>query len=127
MRYAIVTPLRDEAANLERLAACMEAQTKLPDPWILVENGSVDETPRLARSLAARHPWIRVVTAQPRPATERGAPIVDAFHLGLETLDPLPESVGQLDADLSFAPDYFARLLLELESDERLGIVSGTC
>jgi biofilm PGA synthesis N-glycosyltransferase PgaC len=127
MRYAIVTPLRDEAENLERIAACMAAQTVVPDPWVLVENGSTDATPELAARLAQEHPWIRVLTTQPAEAGERGAPIVHAIHEGLAALDPLPDSVGQLDADLTFPPDYFERLLRELEANDRLGIVSGTC
>jgi glycosyltransferase involved in cell wall biosynthesis len=127
MRYAIVTPLRDEAANLERIAACMAAQTVLPDRWVLVENGSSDATPEIATRLAAQHPWIWVVRGEPAAAAERGAPIVHAIHQGVALLDPRPEAVGQLDADLTLPPDYFDRLLHELETSERLGIVSGTC
>jgi GT2 family glycosyltransferase len=105
----------------------MAAQTVLPDPWVLVENGSSDSTPELAAALAGRHSWLRVVTIAPPPAMERGGPIVHAFHEGLTSLDELPEAVAQLDADLTFPRDYFERLLRALEENERLGIVSGTC
>jgi len=127
LRYAVVTPVRDEAANLERLAAAMAAQTVRPDPWVLVENGSTDGTPEVAKRLAAEHPWILVSTREPAPAAGRGAPIVHAFHAGLEAIGPLPDAIGQLDADLTFAPDYFERLLRALGDNARLGIVSGTC
>ena len=60
-------------------------------------------------------------------ASERGAPIVAAFHHGLASLDGAVPIVGQLDADLTFEADYWQRLLEALEADERLGIVSGTC
>ncbi len=127
MHYAIVTPVRDEAANLERIASCVASQTVRPVVWVLVENGSTDETPDLAARLADEHAWVRVLRAGPVEAEERGAPIVHAFHLGLASLRPHPEIVVQLDADLSFPPDYFERLLRALGEDRRLGIVSGTC
>ena len=126
-RYALITPLRDEAQNLERIAACVEAQTARPDPWVLVENGSTDDTPAIAARLTAAHSWIRLLEMSPPAAAERGAPIVLAFHHALATLERFPSPVGQLDADLTFAPDYFERLLHELDTNERLGIVSGTC
>jgi glycosyltransferase involved in cell wall biosynthesis len=125
--YAIITPIRDEAATLDRLVDTVAAQTWRPETWILVENGSTDGTAEVARSLIREHPWIRLVEAQPLEHRERGAPIVEAFHFGLAELGPLPDAVAQLDADLTLATDYFRRLGDELARDDRLGIVSGTC
>ncbi len=125
--YAIITPIRNEAETLARLVGTVAAQTWLPDTWLLVENGSTDGTPDVARELIREHPWIRLVEAPAREHRERGAPIVEAFHLGLAELGQLPDAVAQLDADITLAPDYFERLGGELSGDERLGIVSGTC
>jgi len=44
LSYAIVTPARNEAANLTRLGACPTEQSQLPDKWVIVDNGSTDET-----------------------------------------------------------------------------------
>lgn len=127
LRYAVLTPLHDEAENLPRLAECMHAQTVRPDVWLLVENGSTDATPELARRLADEHAYVRLVTTDLVPGGERGAPIVHALHRGLQELGPFPDAVGQLDADLSLPDSYFAHLVAELERDAELGIVSGTC
>jgi poly-beta-1,6-N-acetyl-D-glucosamine synthase len=51
---------------------------------------------------------------------------VRALHAGIAALGPLPEIVVSVDADISFAPDYFARLLTAFAADERLGIASGS-
>ncbi|MBM2822870.1 MAG: glycosyltransferase family 2 protein [Thermoleophilia bacterium] len=127
MRYAIVTPVRDEVANLERIASCVASQTARPEAWVLVENGSTDETPDIAARLADEHTWVHVLRAGLLDAEERGAPIVHAFHLGVSLLQPRPEVIVQLDADLSFPPYYFEQLLRALGRNVRLGIVSGTC
>lgn len=125
--YAIITPIRNEAETLARLVGTVATQTRLPDTWLLVENGSTDGTVDVARDLGREHPWIRLVEAPARDHAERGAPIVAAFHVGLEELGELPDAVAQLDADITLPPNYFERLGRELSRDETLGIVSGTC
>lgn len=127
MRYAVVTPIRDEAGTLARLVDTIAAQTHRPDTWLLVENGSTDGTADVARELIREHPWIRLVVTPAVEHRERGAPIVAAFHAGLRALGELPDAVAQLDADLTLPADYFERLVEATARDERLGIVSGTC
>ena len=54
----------------------------------------------------------------------RGGAIVRAFHAGLEALAGEADVVANLDADVSFEPDFFARLLAAFAGDPRLGIAS---
>jgi glycosyltransferase involved in cell wall biosynthesis len=125
--YAVITPVRDEAENLARLADCMQAQTIQPDAWVIVDNGSVDDTLELAKRLAAEHDWIRAITAEPADVARPGAPIVRAFNVGLTQLDVLPDVVVKLDADVSMGDDYFERILEAFTADPRLGIAGGAC
>jgi glycosyltransferase involved in cell wall biosynthesis len=124
LTYAIVTPARNEASNLGRLAAALTAQSVLPESWLIVDNGSTDDTPRLAEELADVHPWIGVLRTPGEDRPRRGAPVVRAFHEGLQAL-PKTDVVVKLDADVSFEPDYFERLLGEFERDPLLGMASG--
>ena len=39
--YALVSPVRSEAENLERIAGCLESQTVKPSRWIIIDNGSM--------------------------------------------------------------------------------------
>lgn len=125
MTYAVVTPVRDEIRNLERVAECLVRQTVRPAKWVVVNDGSTDGTRELADSLASEHHWIRVKTL-PGEKLARGAPIVRAFSAGLAALEALPEVVAKLDADISIEPDHFERLLAEFERDPSLGIAGGT-
>lgn len=130
LRYALVTPARDEADNLRRLAGCVLAQTARPERWIVVDNGSHDETAAVVRELAAAQPWVelRAVPAAPsyNGALQDGSEI-RAFHSGLAALGRPPDVVVKLDADVSFEPDHFERLLAAFEAEPRLGIAGGTC
>ena len=51
LTYAIVTPARNEARNLPRLAACLVEQTVQPSAWVIVDNGSTDGTSELGQRL----------------------------------------------------------------------------
>jgi len=124
LAYAVVTPVRDEAVNLARLAACLAAQTLRPASWVIVDTGSTDGTQGVVADLAREHRWVRLAEIDGR-GLERGAPIVRAFHSVLPALTPLPDVIIKLDADISMDPDHFERLLLEFEGDSRLGIAGG--
>jgi biofilm PGA synthesis N-glycosyltransferase PgaC len=126
LSYAVVTPACDEAETLPRLAGSLAAQTLLPQVWVIAENGSTDDTPRVAAELAAASTWIVSAHVGGRRDAVRGAPVVRAFHKGLEALEPPPDVVVKLDADVSFEPDYFERLMQAFAEDPSLGIASGS-
>jgi poly-beta-1,6-N-acetyl-D-glucosamine synthase len=127
LTYALVTPVRDERGNLSRLAASIEAQTVQPCAWIIVDTGSDDGTLEFAGLLARRQPFVRTLSEQGPMAPSRGGPIVRAFVAGIAALGVVPDVVVKLDADLSFDPDYFERLLDAFAADPRLGLASGIC
>jgi poly-beta-1,6-N-acetyl-D-glucosamine synthase len=127
VNYAVLTPARDEALDLPRLALCLAGQTTPPALWIVVENGSVDGTLDVAHALAIEHDWIRIVAAPPGPPRVRGAPVVRALHAGVAALDGRFDVVAKVDADVSLAPDYFERLLRAFAADPALGMTSGSC
>jgi biofilm PGA synthesis N-glycosyltransferase PgaC len=127
LSYAIVTPARDEADNLRRLAECVRSQTRLPTVWVVVDSGSRDDTPAVVEALAREYPWIRLGRTPGVRRAAPGAPVVRAFHSGLSELDPLPDVVVKLDADVSLDHDFFERLLAEFALDPQLGIAGGGC
>ena len=127
MNYVVLTPVRDEAEELPRLARCLAEQTVRPALWVLIENGSEDGTAEAAARLAAEHDWISVMRAAPGPPALRGAPVVRALHAGLEELDRPYDVVAKVDADVSFDATYFERLLQAFAAAPELGLASGSC
>lgn len=127
LSYALVTPVLDELENLGRLAASVESQTWKPCRWMIVDTGSTDDTLKLAESLVERMPFVRPLSTGGPMRPVRGGPIVRGFITGVEALDVVPDIVIKLDADLSFEPDYFERLVTAFAEDPRLGLASGAC
>jgi biofilm PGA synthesis N-glycosyltransferase PgaC len=127
LSYAAITPTRNEAENLRRLAPCMLAQTLRPRRWIIVDNGSTDETPAIARALAAEHDWVCLLEVPGDVVATRGAPVVRAFHAGVAELAAPVDVVVKLDADVAVDPEYFARQQEAFVEDAGLGIAGGVC
>jgi glycosyltransferase involved in cell wall biosynthesis len=131
LRYAIVTPARNERENLVRLAESVVGQLQRPATWVIVDDGSDDGMDVVAAELASRHDWIVALgtgedagnLAQGR---RRGRDLL-AFHTGLRALRDPVDIFVKVDADTSFEPDYFARLLAEFDEQPDLGIAGGCC
>ena len=123
--YAIVTPVKDEAAHLAGTAESILAQTHRPLQWVIVDDGSSDGTRELADSLAARDPWIAAIDSGAAGQRARGGRVVHAFQPAQEQLGPAHEFVVKLDGDLSLPPDYFERVASTFARDARAGIVGG--
>jgi glycosyltransferase involved in cell wall biosynthesis len=125
IKYVLVTPARNEEANIERTIRSMVAQTVLPVKWVIVSDGSTDSTDDIVRTYFPENPWIELVR-MPEHADRQFAAKVNSFNAGYTKVKEIDyDIIGNLDADISFEPDYFEFLLSMFESDQKLG-VAGT-
>jgi hypothetical protein len=125
-RYALITPCRDEAKFARRTLDCVVNQTVRPALWVIVDDGSKDETPAILAEYAARYPWIKVIRRQDRGDRKLGGGVIDAFYTGYETIDPSQfDYVTKLDLDLDLPRNYFESLMRRMEADPRIGTASG--
>jgi hypothetical protein len=125
MKYVIVTAARNERDYIAQTFTSVVNQTVLPERWIVVDDGSTDDTAAIVESFAARHPFIQLVR---RPARRERtfAGKAHAVNAALELMgDVTAEVMCNLDADVSFEPDYMAFLLQKFAEDPQLG-VAGT-
>lgn len=101
-------------------------QSVRPAKWIIVDDGSRDETPSILAEYVARHDWIEVVTRADRGRRSVGPGVVDAFYAGYERIDPDDyEFLCKLDLDLRLPPRYFEILMQRMKSNPRVGTCSG--
>jgi biofilm PGA synthesis N-glycosyltransferase PgaC len=123
MRYVIVTPARNEAASIEDTLISVTSQSALPLKWVIVSDGSTDQTDEIVARYAAKHDWIELVR-MPERKERHFAGKVHAFNAGYDRVRHLEHQfVVCMDADISFEPDYFAFLLGKASADLNLGIV----
>jgi glycosyltransferase involved in cell wall biosynthesis len=125
LTYAVITPARDEARDLPRLAEALLAQTVHPQEWIIVDNGSTDGTREVAAAIAEENVRVRALSIAGERMPTRGGPVVRALEHGVAALEQPADVVVKVDADVSFGRDFFEYLLVEFGKDTRLGIASG--
>lgn len=121
--YLLITPAKNEEAFIEHTIKSVVRQTILPVKWVIISDGSTDRTDNIVQHYAAEHEWIELIRL-PLQQERHFASKVRAFNAGYERTQHLDyEIVGNLDADISFEPDYFAFLLKQFEQMPELGVV----
>ena len=124
--YIVISAVRNEGPYVERTIASMRSQTQLPLKWMIVDDGSKDNTAALTDAAAAEAPWIERVSRKDRGFRQPGVGVVEAFYAGFERVKDLPWSyVVKMDGDLLLPKEYFERLMTAFETEDRLGICSG--
>lgn len=125
-RYCLITPCRDEAAHAVQTLQCVLAQTVAPALWLIVDDGSTDQTPQILAEYAAQTPFIKVLRRENRGYRFLGGGVIDAFYHGYDTINPGDfDYICKFDLDLDVPPRYFQRMIEMMEADPRLGTISG--
>jgi glycosyltransferase involved in cell wall biosynthesis len=125
-RYLLVSPCRDEARYIRRTLESVAAQSVLPSLWVIVDDGSTDETPAILEEYTRKLPFLRVVRRDDRGRRNVGPGVIEAFYDGLAGVDlGAFDYVCKLDVDLELPLRYFELLMQRMEAEPRLGTCSG--
>jgi glycosyltransferase involved in cell wall biosynthesis len=120
--YVLITPARNEAAFIELTLKSVVAQTVPPAKWVIVNDGSTDATEEIVKKYAAVYPWIDLIQ-MPERRERSFAGKAAAVNAGFQRVEGLEyEVIGNLDADVSFEPDYFEFLMARFAENPRLGV-----
>ena len=131
LKYILVTPAKNEGKHLPKVAEAVIDQVVLPTLWVIVDDGSTDETPEIIEDLEHQFNWIRSIKLPPHPrditfhysyVCKNG--FDHAFDL-CEVNGIQYDLIGLLDADTVLEKTYFKKLSLEFNKNTLLGIASG--
>ncbi|MEM6739070.1 MAG: glycosyltransferase [Pseudomonadota bacterium] len=125
-RYVLISPCRNEAVHMRRTLDAVLAQSVPPALWVIVDDGSTDETPDILAAYAERSSILRIVRCADRGRRAVGPGVIEAFYAGLATVDVADfDYLCKLDLDLDLPTTYFANLIAHMEADPHLGTCSG--
>ncbi len=117
---SVLVPAKDEAENLTEFVR-LTREAMLPLPYavelVIVNDGSHDGTPKLLEDLAAKHPFVRIVTHR----TQRG--IADALKSGADVARG--RVLVYYPADLQYLPSDIPGLVGPI-LDGQADVVTGT-
>ncbi len=111
LRVSVVIPVKDDAGPLRVCLAALAEQSRRPFEVIVVDNGSSDDSARVAVAFGAS------VVAEPAPG------IAAAASAGYDAA--LGEVIARLDADSVPSSDWIERIAAHFERDGTLGAVTG--
>ena len=123
--YVLVTAAYNEEAYIKKALQAVAAQTYPPLRWIIVSDGSTDRTDQIVRDYTRRSSFLELLILKKQHQRNFSAQ-VEAINAGLAQLRQISaDYIGNLDADISFEPSYYARLLRKFEENPRLGLGGG--
>lgn len=124
--YVLISPCRNEADFMRQTLDTVTVQSIRPAKWIIVDDGSTDETPQILAEYAKQHEWIEIVTRADRGRRAVGPGVIEAFYSGYEKIDPDQyDYLCKLDLDLRLPPRYFEGLIERMESNPLIATCSG--
>jgi biofilm PGA synthesis N-glycosyltransferase PgaC len=123
--YILVTPARNESEYIYQTLKSVVAQTILPQKWVIVSDGSTDDTDRIVERYINKYKFIELVRRDSTDSRNFSSKVY-AIREGLLHLDNAEyEFIGNLDADISFSADYFERILKRMNECPGVGIGGG--
>lgn len=124
--YIVVSPVKDEQRYVEDTIRSVIGQTITPLAWIIVDDGSTDNTSRIIQKYCNNHSWIKLVRIDRDARRMPGSAVINAFNTGYELVRQSDYNyIVKLDCDLRFGADYFEGLISRFNENKNLGIASG--
>jgi glycosyltransferase involved in cell wall biosynthesis len=130
--FLLITPAKDEDKFLPLVIESLLKTDKLPVLWLIVDDGSTDDTLKIIREASTVHSFIKFVSVSQTGGRDLTYRYSRVCRLGFERAITLAESSGLdwgyialLDADIVLSRGYFEALIADMEGDSSIGIESG--
>lgn len=123
--YILITAARNEEARIDAAIKTILEQTVKPDRWLIVSDGSTDQTDSIVHRYADQHDFIELLHLKPS-ATRTFSSKAIAINTGYQQLKRRThEYVGILDADVVLQNDYYENVLQHMDTEPSIGIGGG--
>ncbi len=124
-KYVLITPAFNEEGYIEGTLKAVVAQTVLPEKWVIVDDGSTDDTGKIVRGYASKYEFIEYLFIEKKHKGDFASKVF-AFNAGYDRLKGVEyDFIGNLDADITFSKEYFEKLVAKFDTDPVLGIGGG--
>lgn len=129
--YFIITPCKNEEKNLPKLIESIASQTVRPVLWVIVDDGSTDNTSLIIENAQEEYNWIHYIKTT-GIKRDLGIHLAEVIKIGFDyAIDYLEKNrliytfMGNVDGDLTLATTFFENIIKEFNKNTKLGIASG--
>lgn len=126
--YCLITPAYNETEHIDNLVNSVIHQNMKPSLWVIVNDGSSDDTGTKIDKYAEDHSFIRVIHLSRDHVESYYSRKIVAFNAGYQFLERegiIYQYLGNLDADITMRENYYSNILKEFVNDNALGIAGG--
>ena len=130
--YILVTPCKNEQNNLPHLIQSIVSQDIKPVIWVIIDDGSDDNTPQIIKKATDQYDWIKTLELDKIEKRDLGLHLAEITQKGFEfAIDYCNDNtinynyLGNIDGDLTLEHTFYRDIILEFEKDQKLGIASG--
>jgi biofilm PGA synthesis N-glycosyltransferase PgaC len=125
--YVLITPAYNEGRFIAKTIEGVLAQTQPPLRWVIVDDGSTDDTWDTVRRYADRCGFIDSYQRRRAAGETYYGSNVRAILEGYARVQDLDfDYLGVLDADMVLCPCYYEEIIRRFEANRDLGIAAGT-
>lgn len=124
-KYVLVTAARNEDKFIEGTIKSVISQTLLPQKWVIVSDGSTDNTDSIIKQYSAKYSLIEYMRLEPIRSRnfESKVHAIRAGHKMLKNIDY--DYWGNLDADIILDENYYQQVIEKFKVNSKLGIAGG--
>jgi len=123
--FVLVTPAHNEQDVIEQTIQAVIKQTCLPLKWVIVSDRSTDSTDTIVKKYEQQYDFIKLLRRDEGTGRDTAAKVA-TVNKGIEYLKQFDyDFIGNLDADVTFDPDYFEQLLAIYAKEPKFGLIGG--
>jgi len=124
--YVLISPCRNEADFMRKTLDSVVNQSIEPKLWVIVDDGSTDDTPVILKEYAEKYHFITVLMRENRGHRSVGPGVIEAFYYGYDSIDVDQfDFICKFDLDLDLPTKYFETLIQRMNDNPRIGTCSG--
>ena len=124
--FAILSACKNEQDYVAKCIDSVLKQSLLPSLWVIIDDGSTDNTPKILKEYADKNNFIKIHSFPPNENRSFGSKD-KAINHAFSTLHVLNyDYIGILDTDISLESiNYFKTVIDEFKTDSKLAITGG--
>lgn len=130
-KYVLISAVFNEEKYIEKTIKSVISQTIKPIKWIIVSDNSTDDTEKIVSKFVESYNFIQLIKYTNTDTNKItlgkvARHVVAAFEEGYKKINDREfDYIGILDGDVSFKNDYYEKLMLKFQNNQKLGLAGG--
>ncbi len=125
VKYVLITAAKNEESFIENTIQSVINQTIKPERWVIVSDGSTDQTNNIVEQYSSKNKFIEFIALPPTKERNFGSK-VNALNKALKQLEGIDfDFIGNLDADLTLDNRYYENVINRFHANPKLGVAGG--